>query len=319
MPVPPPREPSAETLRANAPSLSVNVAGAEVAAALREAGIRAILLKGASVQRLLYDDGASRPYRDLDLLVAPDRWREAADAIQSLGFGHVFTETAETGVPGHAGLWTRRRDGVSVDLHWRLMGVEVTPTEAWRVLSASTEPMVLAGMEVEVLSPPASALHIALHAAQHGPGTAGPITDLERALERFDDRTWQSAHTLARRLQAEEMFAAGLSLLPPGDAVAARLALPAHESVETTLRWSSAPSVSIGIEKLARTPGLWRKSALLGRELVPSPEFIRLWWPPARRGGWRLVVGYLLHPLWLLTQAVPAWRAWRRTVKEIRD
>jgi Uncharacterised nucleotidyltransferase len=314
-----PPDRSADTLRANAPSLSVNVAGAEVVAALGEAGIQTILLKGASLQRLLYDDGSPRPYGDLDLLVAPDRWHAATDVIQGLGFGHVFTETAETGVPGHAGLWTREEDGVSVDLHWRLLGVEVTPAEAWRVLSASTETMTLAGIDVEVLSPPANALHVALHAAQHGPQSGRPIADLERAVERLDDPTWRAASTLARELQAEEMLAAGLRLVQPGEAVAARLGLPPHRSVETALRWSSAPSVSLGIQKLARTPGLRRKAALLGRELVPSPEFIRAWWPPARRGGWRLLVGYLWHPVWLLTQALPAWRAWRRAVRELRD
>ena len=56
---------------AAANALLLDLAAARASAALRDAGIRAILLKGPVIARWLYDDGSERNYGDVDLLVAP--------------------------------------------------------------------------------------------------------------------------------------------------------------------------------------------------------------------------------------------------------
>jgi hypothetical protein len=307
---------SAEALRETARSLRLDLATAEVTLALGEAGIRSIVLKGPSIHRLLYPDGGTRPYRDSDLLVSPHRLAAAGDVLRGLGFTHESRGKAERFEHGQP--WFRRRDEAWVELHWTLVGVEAPPAELWRVLQGSTETLVVGGAEVEVLEPPAIAFQLALHAAQHGRATPQPITDLERALGHLGESTWRAGAALAEALQATEMFAAGLRLVPAGEALAEILELDTRKSVQVAMLSSSAPPVTLGLEELARTRGVWQKLSLLARELVPSPGFMRFWWPPAQRGGAWMVAAYLRRPLWLLARLGPALIAWRRAVRESR-
>ena len=205
-----------------------------------------------------------------------------------------------------------------MDLHWSLIGVGAAPDDHWRVLASSTEKMVVGGVEVEVLAPEAIAFHVALHAGQHGPANPRSLADLQRALETLDRSTWRAASELAKRLQATELFAGGLRLLPAGEALAAELSLSERKAVVTVLLTRSQVVLGMGLERLARTPGLRRKLILLGRELVPTRAFMRSWWPKVERGRVWLVAGYLWRPVWLLIHVGPALIAWRRAVRDSR-
>jgi putative nucleotidyltransferase-like protein len=305
-----------DALRETARSLSLDLATAEVVSALRHAGIRSIVLKGPSIHRVLYKDGAPRPYRDSDLLVSPDDLTAAGAILRTLDFKHLTA--GETPRTAHEQLWVRRRDRTNLELHWTLVGVEGEPAELWRMLGALTETMVVGGLEVEVLEPTAIAFQVALHAAQHGPARPQSITDLERALARLGQPTWRAATALAEALQATETFAAGLRLVPAGEALAANLELNTRKSVQLAVLSSSAPPMTTGLEQLSRTRGLWPKLSLLARELIPSRPFMRLWWPPAQRGGIWMLAAYLQRPFWLLARLGPALIAWRRAVGESR-
>src|SRR4051794_17580132 len=96
-----------------AQSLAVDRTAAEVIAALRAAGVPSILLKGSSVQRLLYADGVPRRYGDVDVLVAPDRQQDAATVLGRLGYAPARRSP-------HAETWTHAQDRADVDLHWTL-------------------------------------------------------------------------------------------------------------------------------------------------------------------------------------------------------
>ena len=65
-------------------------------------------------------------------------------------------------------------------------------------------------------------MHVALHAAQHGPDTQ-PAADLERALAIADDELWLRAAGIAAELDATEAFVAGLRLAPPGARLATKI------------------------------------------------------------------------------------------------
>ena len=85
------------------------------------------------------------------------------------------------------------------------------------------------------------------------------------------------------------------------------------------LRASSMPAVAGGLDRLGRTPGIKAKTRLLARELFPTPEFMRIWSPLARRGGIHLALAYLWRPVSLLTKlptAITALRHARRTGPE---
>jgi hypothetical protein len=288
---------------------------AEVVAELGLAGIRPILLKGPALATWLYGR-APRNYADADLLIAPDEQAEAMRILERLGFERVAEEkVAPQEGPPHAWPWARARDGAEVDLHHTLFGVGVGPEVVWDELAGKTEPLTVAGAEVEAPTAPVRALVVALHAAQHGPGGDKHIEDLARALDRADWETWAEAAALAARLDASHTFATGLRLVRPGERLADRLGLVDASLVESSAR---APLV-IGLDRLAHTRGIAAKLRLVGRELVPRRDYMRWRFRIARRGVAGLAAAYLWRPLWLLRHAAPSVRAWRAARRRERD
>jgi Uncharacterised nucleotidyltransferase len=296
----------------------VDAATAEVVGALNEQGIRSILLRGPSIGRLLYADGAERSYNDVDLLVAPENLDAAGQVLRGLGFSQRPVDPGEL---EHAEAWTRDHETSVVDLHWTVIGVAAEPSDLWRALADGTEGITIRGVRVEALAPQAIALQVALHAGQHGSDYVRALADLERALELLDRSTWRAAAELAERLRATELFAAGLRLLPGGQELAEELDLPERRSVETVLLARSQGLGGHGaptLERLARTAGPRGRLSLVARSLFPPRASMHEWWPATERGGLWLLAGYLWRPFWVVCRAGPALIAWRQAVRDSR-
>jgi hypothetical protein len=277
---------------------------------MRARGVRTILLKGPAVALWVYDADRPRAYGDTDLLVSPLDHATAEQVLVQLGFTKLIDDADTPGWRHPAHPWRRIDDGSEVDLHHTLVGVEATSEELWDALSERTMPMAVGGGEVEVLTPPARALHVALHAAQHGARTTQPLLDLERALDALPDEIWSDAARIADRVQATSAFATGLRLSPRGAALAERLCLPAHRSTETALLALTPPPAVLGWEHLARTRGWRALIVFVTRKLVPTPRLMRAWSPMARRGRLGLALAYLGRPLWVAVRAGPGFAIW---------
>jgi hypothetical protein len=311
----PPSEPT--KLAAAGANLAVDATAAEVVGRFREARIRSILLKGPSVIRWLYAPESTRVSDDVDLLVAPADHAAAERALADLGFS-PFPSNVAGGETKHAYCWQRALNPITVDLHVTLPGVGVSDENVWNVLSHQTEHMIVGGLTLETLCRPARAMHVALHAGQHGPGFSRPLADLGRAVEQVPRDVWKEASALATRLGAESLFAAGLALHDEGMDLVSHLGLSQHKTVEVALRSSTGPDLALGFHRLAGTPGLFSKLAFVAQKVVPPAAWMRSVVPLARRGRFGLVAAYVLRPLWLLRRAGPALRAWRRAVKDAR-
>ena len=70
-----------------------------VLAALEDAGIRALPLKGSTLARELYDDPALRTSVDVDVLVAPEDLRHAIEVVQGMGWQCEAGRSREVGLP----------------------------------------------------------------------------------------------------------------------------------------------------------------------------------------------------------------------------
>jgi len=254
-------------LVARASKLRIDCASAEVVRRFELLGVDVRLLKGPSVAQWLYDKDDPRPYLDCDLLVAPRSLELAETILAPMGYERDFDDR---GMPSwwreHAGVWARKSDGLTIDLHRTLAGVGVDDHAAWRLLSASPAVVVVAGQQLPALSLAARALHVALHSAQHGASRPGPMDDLDRALTIGDDDLWSAAAELAGALRAMDAFVAGLGLAPAGGQLVRRLALPQTRSTDTVLRAGSPPPLAIGFEQLARARGTRARLEIVARK-----------------------------------------------------
>jgi hypothetical protein len=306
-----------DPLAAAAGGLAIDAATAEAVVALRGASVRSIVLKGPSLDALLYDKEEPRPYSDIDLLVRGDDLPRAAEVLRGLGY-RERAEREPSRIVEHAKVWVRPSDRMYVDLHHTLGGIDRSDVDAWEVLATDTDSMSVGHAEVEILSEAGRALHVALHAAVAGATAEKPMIDLSRALERLRAETWKAAAVLAERLGAEATFATGLRMQPAGAHLSAELDLPAETSVETVMLADSAPYASWTVNRLATTPGIRAKLRIVLPRLVPKPDFMRVWYPLARRGAAGLLLAYVQRLAWLGKAAVPALRAWRRARREAR-
>lgn len=299
-------------LRATLASLHADVTAVEIITAMRRANVEPILLKGAAIALWIYPHGESRPYADTDLLVAPGERARAEAVLASLGFAKVIDDADTPGWRQAAHHWHRDRDGAEIDLHRSLVGVRATDQELWQVLCAQTEPLLLAGTSVRTMSPAARALHVALHASQHGRGMVKPLRDLELAVRVLPRDLWSQAVLLAERVQAQETMAAGLRLTPAGAALAADLRLPERHSRLTALHTGSRPAGAMSIEHFAAISGWRSRMWMIVRKLLPSRRLMRASCPLARRGRIGLLAAYAWRPLWVIGSLPAAVRAWRR-------
>lgn len=287
--------------------MAIDVATAELVSSFDEAGVAVILLKGPTTARWLYETSSSRPYFDIDVLVRPSDRGGAEGELRRMGFRYVHADT-------HSRVWARR--SLCVDMHEQVAGVNVDARHAWTVLAGDAERINVAGVDVPILSSPGRALHLALHAAQHGTKETKPLLDLERALTQLPGDVWDAAARLADELGATSSFAAGLRFLPAGAVIAERLRLSHEKSFEAVLRSVSPPPLTDGLIRLRRTRGVAGKARLVLSEVAPAPTFLRASSPVARKGFLGLVAAYLWRPVWLVWRIGPALRAWRRARRE---
>ena len=294
--------------------------------AFEAAGIDALLLKGpALAQRLYSPRGENRGYTDIDLLVAPRDLTSARQALRGLDYREVVLVPGIDDVAGieQAEIWGRageRGGPIWIDLHWRLDRCKATGDVIWDALAASRSSIDLSGKAATILGDDGLALHLAIHAAQHGPEDIKAIGDLVRGIERWSPEVWRSAAELAEAVQGTPAFAAGLRLLPAGARIASQLGLPPTAGLDWEIRnRASRPRGTFHLQAMAEARGLRERLNVLRRSLLPTPEWIRWQFPWAARGRALLLMAYARHiaraPLWAV-RAMRFRRSARRAVEE---
>jgi hypothetical protein len=284
-------------------TLALDAVAAEVVRELEREGIRSLVLKGPALKEWLYDGPGERSYRDIDLLVSdlPAAERE----LRGLGFRFVSEDP-------HARVWLR--GPINLDLHARVAGVRADPVVAFELLSAGAELLDVGRGSVWILPPHGRALHLALHAAQHGPSDDKALEDLRRGISRLPQELWVAAAELAGELDARPSFAAGLALLPQGRTLADVIGLPWREVAGHT--GDEVPPVARGLVLLAGSRGFRAKVGFLLQELFPTRTYLRATVPLARRSAFGLLLARAWRPVWLLVRLGPAlfglWRTRRR-------
>ena len=306
-------EVTSDPLLVAAASLVIERAAADAVVMLRDAGIRAILVKGPPQQEWLATADPPRASVDVDLFVDPAQAGAAGQELFDRGYRVVPEVTP--GVGHHAVLWAAPGQ-VPVELHDRLWG---TASDDWEVLVRETEAVELAGETIEVPNEAARCLVVALHAAHHGVGKVATLYDLERAVSVAERTSWERAASLARAMGAETAFAAGLSLVPSGQRLAAELGLDEPALTDGLALDIATPNAgAAGYYWFSRQKGLRARAQFVLRKLFPQVDFMRYKHPYARRGRAQLALVYVYRPFWLVRWAIPGFLEWRRIRSKAR-
>jgi hypothetical protein len=301
-------------VRADDP-VALDAAAVHVIEAFAAVGIDALLLKGPALAQLLYLPGERRAYVDVDLLVAPGDLELARQTLARLGYRDASEALGIDDVGGvvHEESWVGVGPGaqneVLIELHRWLAGARASPLTAWEALLARRTFIELQGRQMPVLNRDGLAMHLALHAAQHGPAYAKGCRELSLGLERWPQEIWKGAAVLAAEIEATEVFAAGLRLVPAGPELVQLLGLPADSRLDWEIRNADArPRGSFHLSEFLEARSLADRARVMRRALFPSPAWIAWQYPWAGRRGWRLVAAYVFHLLNALPTAARALR-----------
>jgi len=238
--------------------------------------------------------------------------------LESLGFGQPAHAPGE-----HARTYRRALPGgypMCVDLHRTLPYCAVPPREVWRVLSSGTDVIELGSAEVDVLGVPQRCLHVAMHALQHAFEARSPFEDLRRAVEAASFREWSDAAAVSRALGAEDALAAGLCLIPEGQALSERLSLTTYRRgilriAASAERARESESAAYQVQRVLDASGSAERFRLLVNPVLVSPTMLRQVSPLARRGRLGLTLAYASRPFLLVRRMGPAMATRRRILK----
>jgi hypothetical protein len=238
----------------------------------RAAGIDVVVLKGAHLAELVYEEVALRPMADVDLLVRPGDLRAATQLLRSMGYeqsGHDATRERAPQEPIPENMEVdafRKPGGLLLDLHYaiiipkRMEKVEIA--ELW----GRAQAVRIGGAEAYVLSPEDLLLHLCIHAAaNHGfEVTLLHLCDIPAVVDGYLDRIdWSVFWSRARAWGAERSVLVTL-------AVAERL-LGWHRPEEIA-RGASLPPAPFDVVAVAERL-LFEKGAAFGM----SANLPRLW------------------------------------------
>ncbi len=287
-----------------------------VLAALCQAGIPVIVLKGwAFIQSIYGGDASQRPYADIDLLVPPGEAARAEAILQGLGYP---AQTPQPW-PGHIRRFRNGRAFLSgqplspfpqkfmAGLHWGLLD---TPYYQRRVdvsgLFERAQPLTVAGVQVLGLdwmdALPYAWGHLALH-HEYDPAllryyefawlirNAGGDLDWAGVLERA--RCWRltlPAQTILPRLEALSPGAAPAAVL--AEAAALRPAWSERLIHDWVVRQRGNAALRALLAWLSM-PGGGRRLRYLAETAFPSPAYMRARYGRAPGGFWPLL--YLLR------------------------
>jgi len=196
---------------------------------LDTAGIRAVALKGAGLSHQVWTKLGLRPWSDIDLLVDRCQVKEAAEALNRLGFTPARPETTDGATLAHENeLLLVGPNDTLVDLHWSLFdSPHYQALTGAPALWPHANRVDLLGAPAYVLRPEVQLLHLCGHLTLHHRGDELLwLNDIAELLARYrDELNW---HVVCEQASALDLITALQRTLP---GVVRTLAAPVSDQV----------------------------------------------------------------------------------------
>ena len=192
-----------------------------LAQAFEAEDIRAMPHKGLALASAAYRNPASRAAGDVDLLIFEEDRERATAVLRARGF-QLATPVLEDGspaIPGHYEFhFERKRDGMVVELHWRLQLLEAKyggrfqrdlgMEWAWPRRCSVT----IAGVDLPNLDPVSNLLMLCMHGAKHRWSRLAWVYDIAQLLEATPELDWDRAVNEAKAMGLRRVLALGTLL-----------------------------------------------------------------------------------------------------------
>jgi Uncharacterised nucleotidyltransferase len=255
-------------------------------AAQADAGIAALLMKGAQLAYSHYARPDLRPRMDTDLIVSASTRPAAHQLLIALGYEPVEQVAADLVM--YQAVYVKRRDGVpvhAVDLHWRLANPQRFGTVLpYDELAASAVPIAPLGPGARGLSPPHALLVACIHPVAHHPHAQRLIWhhDIHLVASRLPIAEWEVFTSLAVERRVSSVCRRSLELAmqsfntPVPAGVLARLSAVATADAATAAYLSpSRRQIHDAVWDFQALPTWGERMRLVRQHLFPPASYMR--------------------------------------------
>ncbi len=194
-----------------------------IASSFEQAGIPLLTLKGPVVEKQVYGPGQQRQYRDLDLLIPPDRLVDGCRVLQQLGYGGQIADvegltpsTRRRLMKSYKHIHGERHVGPApliVELHWRLGGSSRVFASRMDGILDRPGSVSFGGTKVHTLPEELLLIFLAWHGGRHRWKRLSWLSDFARAVEVTPEDRWDQLLDDAAGLQLHSYLNLGLALL----------------------------------------------------------------------------------------------------------
>ncbi|MEW6744798.1 MAG: nucleotidyltransferase family protein [Planctomycetota bacterium] len=296
--------------------------------ALEGAGVRAIVLKGAVLGPVLYEDLALRPMSDMDMVVRPEDRERAGAALSGAGFVEMGfpayrTDPAQGVQPVDSYAFYADSTRETIELHWDLAR-RYDPVNFLGDPIARAVSVEAGGRQIWTLDPTDTLHHLGIHLSDVGNRSqrllwyadialllrrSGAQLDVDRLVH--DAQAWGSRDGLTRVLSTLH-HALGIELGPllgPRGFLAnetlAQPALAIALSVPHDRQLDKATEDATLLAAVLRTPGFAGKLRVVGGMVFVSPATMRRRYDIPEGAPLKLMFAYVRRA------AAAAWRVLR--------
>lgn len=260
----------------------------KILAKLDETGVGALILKGLSVDAVIYDDGFYRPRADVDLVVKEKDWPLFEKAVRTLGYLPIAEEKKH---PILESLYSRvyvSQDDPTLPIHlhrrmvnnlYLLVGgfIEISPETTWK----ETLPF---GQyrSIVCFSPEMQLVYLCEHALKHDYDELALLYEIYRLLDVYRSINWDKVIELARILGftrfvyysllfASKIFSAKVPNKVLDSFRPKKLALSERMFASSVLRYERKSHAAYCVY-VAEQKGLLNKISFIFRTIFP-PQF----------------------------------------------
>lgn len=186
---------------------------------LDRSGVSAIPFKGPVLAEKAYGNLGLREFTDLDILVRPRDTERAMDVLRSRDYepwsDPSTTEARIARETQYALPFSRRRDRVTVDLHWgfarKFFAADVDEELVWSHARRDR----MQQRDVLLLPPALTPITLAVHGAKHGPfpwPRLKWVADMGALVHSMPESEWRETLELAGRMGVRRMLLLGVAL-----------------------------------------------------------------------------------------------------------
>lgn len=177
-------------------------------------GIPSIPYKGTVLSQYLYGFVGSRSVCDIDLIIRPENVAQTISCLEEFGFQDGFGLSASQRMTAiRFGFeYCFIREGVSVDVHWRLVQQFCWPSLDMDRVWESLVPFTFFGGQVRIFSPECMLVALCIHSAQHDWMELKMFADIAKLLSLHPSLDWRKIGDLTADSHSRRSVLVALNL-----------------------------------------------------------------------------------------------------------